>query len=201
MPDTMSAPWRTRVVPAISARFDVHELHAVFFEPVGERTRTDSVVLMLRIPETPADEIAAEMQFATKTKIYIGFLCDTRQQANAILRRARTMLPNHRRMALERAEAEAWNCHGKQPKAKEMDNLKVEQSTIGQGDNAHPVPRRPDGRDQGRDRQSRNQIRRLARADRVRLATLQWCSKRGRAALQNRRNCPIRSVQFQPLVE
>lgn len=109
MRDTIPDLWRTRVAPTIATRFGVHELHAVFFEPAGERTRKGSGVIILRIDETPAYEIAEYLEAATETETHVGFLCDTRQQANEILRRAGKMLPNHRRMALERAEACEWN--------------------------------------------------------------------------------------------
>jgi hypothetical protein len=116
MPDSMPAPWRRRTDPAFSTSFGVRELHAVFFEPVGERIRTGSAVRMLRIPETPVYEIVPDLQAATQTQPHVGFLRDTPELAYEIVRRASKMLPNHRRMALERTEACAWNCHGEATK-------------------------------------------------------------------------------------
>jgi hypothetical protein len=45
---------------------------------------------------------------ADKWKARVGFICDTRQEADEIAQTVPRRLPNHRRIAYERAEAGHW---------------------------------------------------------------------------------------------
>jgi len=104
--------WRTRLDPGLTAAFGEPELHAVFFEHKDDRGRRRYAVTV-QIPETPAAAFAQVMDVARVMKTRVLFLCDTREQAEDAVARARALLPHHRRVAYERAEAGAWGAVGR----------------------------------------------------------------------------------------
>jgi hypothetical protein len=99
--------WKTDIDRHHVAAFSLGEVHAVFFEPIDDRGGTSKCVAV-QIPETPSDKIAGAMAFATRTKARVVFLCDTRDQADAVATLASAALTAHRRVPYERAEAGAW---------------------------------------------------------------------------------------------
>jgi hypothetical protein len=48
------------------------------------------------------------MAQARGLKARVLFICDTHEQAEAMAKRAAALLPEHRRLSLDRAEAGAW---------------------------------------------------------------------------------------------
>ncbi len=129
------ADWTTRVDPAFTRPFEVEELHNVCFEPNGWPGRGDTLALL--IPECELQSVWAAAdgepvalvnrpqknksigywlrracETATSKKAFITFSCDTAEQARWVANRAAKLLPNHRRMALERVFDPAGRARG-----------------------------------------------------------------------------------------
>jgi hypothetical protein len=102
------ANWRTRIDAAAEAYYGVAEAHGVFFQPISDRGGPIGNTVVVSIPETPDAKITGALALAMRTNARMAFLCDTRNQAEAIAGRAGAALPTHRRVAYERAEAGAW---------------------------------------------------------------------------------------------
>ncbi len=106
-PGPKHARWKTRIDTSHAAVFGCDELHAVFFQPTKDRgVMTDSIAF--NIPETPLATVATALRQKIANRARIVFVCDTRQQADQIADFAAKMLPHHRRIAYERAEAGGW---------------------------------------------------------------------------------------------
>ena len=96
----------TRIPPEYTRPHGCEELHAVFFQhrddPGG-----DSATVSIMIPE-----MGHMFDTATATtrqlRARLCILCDTAGQARAARQAALERLPEHREVALERAEAGAW---------------------------------------------------------------------------------------------
>lgn len=104
------AIWRTRMDAALEAHCGVTEAHGVFFQPISDQGGIRTAIVV-NIPETPNAKVTEAMALATQTNARMTFLCDTRNQAEAIAGRASAALPTHRRLAYERVEAGAWGLH------------------------------------------------------------------------------------------
>jgi hypothetical protein len=78
--------WRTSVDSETCARYGVSELHAVFLQPVDDIGGTRNCVIV-NIPETPTPLIKEAISNARRMKARVGFVCDTRKQADAIAER------------------------------------------------------------------------------------------------------------------
>jgi hypothetical protein len=127
--------WTTRLEPALTAQYQVAELHSVWFTPIGWVGKGSTVSLL--IPECEwqfvglnpdgepltfinrpqvnknvkhwlryACEIANEMGAA------LSLLCDTAEQAERGARMAGRLLPKHERIALERMYRGNTRCRG-----------------------------------------------------------------------------------------
>jgi hypothetical protein len=105
------AYWRTRLDAADEAYFGVAEVHAVFYQPNSDRGGRGQAVTV-NIPETPDAKVTEALAMAGRINARLVFLCDTRDQAEAVAERADAVLPTHRRVAYERAEAGAWGLPG-----------------------------------------------------------------------------------------
>ncbi|MBV8458418.1 MAG: hypothetical protein JO122_17590 [Acetobacteraceae bacterium] len=96
--------WRTLINPQLTAGFVPGELHVVVFAPCDDDGGIRSCV-SVQIPEASRQRVAAAMQIARREKCRVLFLCDTREQADRVAARAGKLLPDHRRVAYERAQA------------------------------------------------------------------------------------------------
>ena len=96
----------TRIDPAYTRRFGCEELHGIYFEH-----RTDRggpfVAVSFQIPETPPNLIEKGLAIARAERARVSFLCDTHGQARTMYDLARRLLPDHRHVAMQRAEAGA----------------------------------------------------------------------------------------------
>jgi hypothetical protein len=99
--------WRTRIDAADEARYGITEAHGVFFQPINDRGGHSNVVTVM-IPETSDIEITEALAIAIRINARVAFLCDTRDQAEAIAVRATNVLSTHKRISYEQAEAGAW---------------------------------------------------------------------------------------------
>jgi hypothetical protein len=104
----MSPEWRTQIDPAHAASYGCADIHVVFFQPLSDRGGACPCV-SVQIPEASQHAVKAAMAHARQSKARVMFMCDTHDQAVAIANRASALLPNHRRVPYERAEAAAWN--------------------------------------------------------------------------------------------
>ena len=103
----MSTTWRTRVDPRLTALHGCGEMHAVSFQPLDDCGGPRCAVTV-PIPEASNKEVADAIKMTALLSCRLLFLCDTRAQAAAIAERAGRMLPDHRRVPYERAEAGEW---------------------------------------------------------------------------------------------
>ncbi len=99
--------WRTHIDPKYTLAYGCSELHAVFFEP-NDDTPGERISISISIPENSRQEVKSAMKLATKKKARVVFVCDTQSQAIKAADFASSRLPNHRRIAYERAEAGGW---------------------------------------------------------------------------------------------
>src|SRR5258705_13833407 len=104
---SQTTDWRTRADPEWTATYGVDELHIVLFEPNDDRPGRRETV-MVQIPEASRQQVRQALKQANKLRARLGFICDTREQADAIAETAGTALSSHRRIAYERAEAGGW---------------------------------------------------------------------------------------------
>lgn len=102
-----AAVWTTRISPEITTTFGCDEHHAVFFQPKDDPGGCMEAV-SFPIPETPPATVAEVLKSANKIKVRVAFFCDTAQQAAEVAEYATLALPEHRRVAYERAVAGAW---------------------------------------------------------------------------------------------
>ena len=82
------------------------EYHYAIFQPCGDRGGNADVVAV-NIPEG-AHELADAMQRARQHKARVLIIADTREQAKDAARTVAELLPEHRRVSLERAEVGAY---------------------------------------------------------------------------------------------
>ena len=100
--------WRTEVDPAQAAAYGCATIpHIVFFAPLNDRGGAANCVAV-NIPEAGGRLIRTAMRRARQGRARVLFVCDTVDQAAAIAHRAARLLPRHRRVPYEKAEAGAW---------------------------------------------------------------------------------------------
>jgi hypothetical protein len=132
----VEASWTTRVEPELTRPFAVEELHQVFFEPDGWPGRGSVIALLVPECELQTTFVAADgepiavinrpaknksvrywlkraCERAAADEAFIFFSCDTEEQASWAARRAAKLLPNHRRMSLERVYEAAGRNRGR----------------------------------------------------------------------------------------
>jgi hypothetical protein len=98
--------WTTRLDPAYTAQFGAGELHASIFHHKDDAAKENGIVTF-SIPETPKDTLAQGLSYAKAERYRVMFVCDTAKQAEACAMLMAEALPDHNRVALERAEAGA----------------------------------------------------------------------------------------------
>lgn len=101
------AVWTTKLDPDYTAQFGSGELHAAIFHHKDDATKENGIVTF-SIPETPKDLLASGLSHAKAERYRVMFVCDTASQAEACAMLMAQALPEHTRIALERAEAGAW---------------------------------------------------------------------------------------------
>lgn len=99
--------WTTKLDPDYTAQFGQGELHAAVFRHKDDGTKENGIVTF-SIPETPKDTLAQGLGYAKTHAYRVLFICDTAKQAEACALLMADALPDHTRIALERAEAGAW---------------------------------------------------------------------------------------------
>lgn len=90
--------------------YGVSEAHAVFFQHRADRGGPAPAMSIL-IPEAMS-YLDAALQEAHQLRARVIIVCDTAEQAAAARSRAITLLPNHRPVAMTRAQAGAWRLDG-----------------------------------------------------------------------------------------
>jgi hypothetical protein len=103
-PPPRMTSWRTRLDhPAIPPG---RELHAAYFEPVGDEGGPRSTVV-IQVPEASAVEVQHAFMTAARFQTRVLILTDTPKQATEFAELAATKLPLHKRVSYERASAGA----------------------------------------------------------------------------------------------
>jgi hypothetical protein len=98
--------WITRINPTWTRAFGCEEVHGVFFQHVEDHGGTTDTVVV-NLPEaTSALNVA--MQQAAALKARVALLCNTTTQAEEAASLAAKLLPNHRRVPVEKAESGMW---------------------------------------------------------------------------------------------
>jgi hypothetical protein len=100
-----ASTWTTRLPH--TENYGVTELHGCFFEPIDDRGGMRNAVC-IQVPEANRQEVAMGLRAACKMKARFFACCDTMEQVERIARRAAKFLPEHRRIALERAMEAGW---------------------------------------------------------------------------------------------
>ena len=96
----------TLIPPQYTKPYGVAEAHAVLFQHREDRGgMADTIAVM--IPEAES-KLEAAMAQARELQARVLLVCDTAAQAEAVRNRSRQLLPDHREVALGRAEAGAW---------------------------------------------------------------------------------------------
>jgi len=96
----------TLIPPQYTKPYGVAEAHAVLFQHREDRGgMADTIAVM--IPEAESN-LEAAMAQARALQARVLLVCDTAAQAEAVRNRSRQLLPDHREVALDRAEAGAW---------------------------------------------------------------------------------------------
>ena len=96
----------TLIPPQYTKPYGVAEAHAVLFQHREDRGgMADTIAVM--IPEAESN-LEAAMAQARELQARVLLVCDTAAQAAAVRNRSRQLLPDHREVALDRAEAGAW---------------------------------------------------------------------------------------------
>jgi hypothetical protein len=85
----------------------VEEVHAVLFQPTGDRGGSANVVAFM-IPEATPAEIALGLAVARDVPARVVMVCESAEQAKDMAALARAKLPDHRRVPLERAAEGGW---------------------------------------------------------------------------------------------
>lgn len=96
----------TLIPPHYTRPYGVAEVHAVLFQHHEDRGGVSHTVAVL-IPEAESNLETALAQ-ARVLKARVLLVCDTAAQAEAVRGRSCPLLPDHREVAIERAEAGAW---------------------------------------------------------------------------------------------
>lgn len=107
---TAAAPWTGaahRLDPDLTQRFGCPELHGLYFQHRDDRGSWCSTV-MIMVPEASRREIKAGLAWARAKRARVAFTTDTSGQALQMYELARRLLPDHRHVAMQRAEAGAW---------------------------------------------------------------------------------------------
>jgi hypothetical protein len=99
------ASWTTRLPQEYTRAYGVIEAHCVCFQPADDQGGIRGAATFC-IPETPEELIEEVLRQSDRRRI--AFFCDTANQAEQIAVYAAARLPNHRRVALERAVAGEW---------------------------------------------------------------------------------------------
>ncbi len=86
--------------------FGCENLHAVFFQSCADRGGVSPAVAIM-IPEA-LDKLTAALKQVHKTGARLIILCDTKEQAANAKQAAVDLLPDHREVSLNRAEAGVW---------------------------------------------------------------------------------------------
>jgi hypothetical protein len=86
--------------------------HLVMFQPIDD-PGGDRTCMAIQIPEVPWPAIHNALDAVTRTNARYRFLfvCDTREQADEAAAKAEKWLPQHRRIAYERAAAGNWRAN------------------------------------------------------------------------------------------
>ena len=96
----------TLIPPHYTRPYGVTEAHAVLFQHREDRGGVAHTVTVM-IPEAESNlETALAQARALKARVLL--VCDTAAQAEAMRNRSRQLLPDHREVAIDRAEAGAW---------------------------------------------------------------------------------------------
>ena len=96
----------TLIPPQYTRPYGVAEAHAVLFQPRNDRGGVANTVAVM-IPEAEAS-IEAALAQARVLQARVLLVCDTAAQAEAMRNRSRDLLPEHREVAIDRAEVGAW---------------------------------------------------------------------------------------------
>ena len=94
---------RTRLEPEYTRRLGCEEIHAAFYYVVGDDGRSPRHTVVVQLPEDGADSLYVSVKMAAEISARIVFLCDTAEQANACDELVAKMMPNHVRVAPEKA--------------------------------------------------------------------------------------------------
>ncbi len=96
----------TLIPPQYTRPYGVAEAHAVLFQHRNDRGGTANTVAVM-IPEAESN-LEAAMAQARELQARVLLVCDTAAQAEAMRDRSRQLLPDHREVAIDRAEVGAW---------------------------------------------------------------------------------------------
>lgn len=94
---------RTRLEPEYTRKFGCEELHAAFYNAVGDDGKSPRDTVVVQLPEDGADVIFVSVRLAVEMSARIVFLCDTAEQANACDELVAKVMPNHVRVDPEKA--------------------------------------------------------------------------------------------------
>jgi hypothetical protein len=99
----------TRLDPGCTRLFGCPELHAIHFQPVGDRGGPCAAV-SIQVPECSRQVVRRALAIAARRRARVLFLCDTHEQAQRMHALASRALRDHRFVSIERADAGAWEC-------------------------------------------------------------------------------------------
>lgn len=99
--------WRTLVDREFARSFGCEELHVVLFQPKADAGGGKPCVL-IEVPEAPASQIVVALGQAVSMGARVLIVCDTGNQAMEMAKFAGLLLPTHKRVSYERAEAGDW---------------------------------------------------------------------------------------------
>jgi hypothetical protein len=117
--------WTTRLERALTAQYQVAELHSAWFTPKGWLGKGNTISLLIPECELQLTKVGDDgepltfinrpqvnrnvkrwlrtaCEMANETGASLSLLCDPNDQAERGVRMARRLLPNHERIALER---------------------------------------------------------------------------------------------------
>jgi sugar/nucleoside kinase (ribokinase family) len=87
--------------------FGCPELHAVHYQHHQDRGGPSHAVLV-SIPGPPRQAVRRALAIARRQRSRVAFVCDTHDRAQRMHELACRLLPEHRFVSLERADAGAW---------------------------------------------------------------------------------------------
>lgn len=93
------------------APFGYGELHSVVFQHKRDSGGCCNAVAVDVPKDVARQQIEAAMAWARANRARVMFVCDTSAQAQQMLPQTARLLPNHRRVALERAAAGGFGLH------------------------------------------------------------------------------------------